>query len=166
MISDRTYYSSITYQGRARGLGEHLVREINEAGLDGLVPGRVFVIEVDPDTALGRQHRPDRIGSESIDFQMEVRSSYRDLAMSDPVEWSFSTARNPLISLRTRSWSVSSMIDHFEGVVGHSRVVDLLRQDADEPANAYLFFGPGIGGQSDAGPPVRCRDSLPDPGCA
>ena len=84
VISDRTYYSSISYQGRARGLGEQRVREINEAGLDGLVPGRVFVIEVDPDTALGRQHRPDRIGSESIDFQMEVRSSYRDLAMAEP----------------------------------------------------------------------------------
>jgi DNA polymerase III delta' subunit len=34
------------------------------------------------------------------------------------------------------------MADHFEGVIGHSRVVDLLRKDAAEPANAYLFFGP------------------------
>ena len=84
VISDRTYYSSIAYQGRARGLGEQVVREINEAGLDAILPGRVFVIEVDPDTALGRQHRPDRIGSESVDFQREVRSAYRDLAAADP----------------------------------------------------------------------------------
>ncbi len=84
VISDRTYYSSIAYQGRARGLGEEVVREINEAGLDGVVPGRVFVIEVDPDTALGRQHRPDRIGSESVDFQREVRSAYRHLAAAAP----------------------------------------------------------------------------------
>ncbi|HEX6147920.1 MAG TPA: dTMP kinase, partial [Acidimicrobiia bacterium] len=33
VISDRTYYSSIAYQGRARGLGEEKVREINEIGL-------------------------------------------------------------------------------------------------------------------------------------
>jgi dTMP kinase len=84
VISDRTYYSSITYQGRARGLGEQVVREINEAGLGGIVPARVFVLEVDPDTALGRQHRPDRIGSESVDFQRAVRSAYRELAETDP----------------------------------------------------------------------------------
>jgi dTMP kinase len=61
-----------------------VVREINEAGLGGIVPDRVFVLEVDPDTALGRQHRPDRIGSESVDFQRAVRSAYRDLAAADP----------------------------------------------------------------------------------
>lgn len=84
VISDRTYYSSIAYQGRARGLGEERVRKINETGLDGVVPGRVFVIEVDPDTALGRQHRADRIGSEGVDFQEAVRHAYRDLATSEP----------------------------------------------------------------------------------
>jgi dTMP kinase len=84
VISDRTYYSSIAYQGRARGLGEERVREINEAVLGGVEPGHVFVIEVDPGTALARQGRPDRIGSESLEFQESVRSSYRDLAVAEP----------------------------------------------------------------------------------
>ena len=84
VISDRTYYSSIAYQGRARGLGEQAVREINEIGLDGVVPGRVFVLEVDPGTGLGRQHRPDRIGSESVDFQKAVSDAYRNLAEAEP----------------------------------------------------------------------------------
>jgi dTMP kinase len=84
VISDRTYYSSIAYQGRARGLGEQRVREINEMGLDGVVPGRVFVLEVDPGTGLGRQDRADRIGSESIVFQEAVSDAYRDLAGSEP----------------------------------------------------------------------------------
>lgn len=84
VISDRTYYSSITYQGRARGLGEKRVREINEIGLDGTMPGLVFVLEVDPGTGLERQHRPDRIGGESIDFQEKVREAYRDLAKAEP----------------------------------------------------------------------------------
>lgn len=83
VISDRTYYSSIAYQGRARGLGEEKVREINEIGLGGVVPGRVFVLEVDPGTGLGRQHRPDRIGSESVEFQKSVMEAYRDLARSE-----------------------------------------------------------------------------------
>lgn len=84
VISDRTYYSSIAYQGRARGMGEDRVREINEIGLEGIEPGRVFVIDVDPGKALGRQHRPDRIGSESLAFQEDVAAAYRGLAVAEP----------------------------------------------------------------------------------
>lgn len=84
VISDRTYFSSIAYQGRARGLGEETVRDINEIGLEGIVPGLVFVIEVDPELALGRQQRTDRIGGESVDFQAAVSRSYRDLAAAEP----------------------------------------------------------------------------------
>jgi len=84
VISDRTYYSSIAYQGRARGMGEEKVREINETGLEGVEPGRVFVLDVDPGMGLGRQHRPDRIGSESVEFQEAVMGAYRDLAVAEP----------------------------------------------------------------------------------
>ena len=47
-------------------------------------PGRVFVIDIDPGEALGRQGRSDRIGSESVDFQMEVSAAYRDFAVAEP----------------------------------------------------------------------------------
>ncbi len=80
VISDRTYYSSIAYQGRARGLGEEMVRSINETGLDGVLPDHVFVLDVEPDVALARQDNPDRIGKEGVDFQAAVRSCYLDLA--------------------------------------------------------------------------------------
>lgn len=84
VISDRTYYSSIAYQGRARGMGEDRVRRINEIGLDGVIPDHVFVLDVDAETALGRQDRPDRIGKEGVEFQEEVRTAYRDLARIEP----------------------------------------------------------------------------------
>lgn len=84
VISDRTFYSSIAYQGRARGMGEDRVREINEIGLDGVVPDHVFVLDVDPGKALGRQDHPDRIGKEGVDFQEAVRSAYLGLSVSEP----------------------------------------------------------------------------------
>jgi dTMP kinase len=84
VISDRTYYSSIAYQGTARGLGEDRVRKINETGLDGVIPNHVFVLDVDPGTALGRQHREDRIGGEGAAFQEAVREGYRALGQSEP----------------------------------------------------------------------------------
>lgn len=84
VVSDRTYLSSIAYQGRARRLGEEVVRRINEIGLEGTVPGLVFVIEVDPGTGLDRQQRADRIGREGVEFQHRVREGYRALARSEP----------------------------------------------------------------------------------
>ncbi|MFP3881665.1 MAG: dTMP kinase [Actinomycetota bacterium] len=80
VVSDRTYYSSIAYQGRARSLGEDTVRSINETGLEGVLPDHVFVLDVEPDVALARQDRPDRIGKEGVEFQAAVRSCYLDLA--------------------------------------------------------------------------------------
>ncbi len=84
VISDRTYYSSIAYQGRGRGLGEDEVRAINERGLGGVVPDHVFVLDVDPETALARQHNADRIGKEGVGFQEKVRAAYLDLAKREP----------------------------------------------------------------------------------
>jgi dTMP kinase len=83
VISDRTYYSSIAYQGRARGLGEERIRELNELGLDGVIPDKVFILDVSPSDALPRQHREDRIGRESAVFQETVRSAYLDLARKE-----------------------------------------------------------------------------------
>lgn len=80
VISDRSYYSSIAYQGRARGLGEDKVRTINETGLDGVIPDFVFVLDVAPEVALSRQDSPDRIGKEGIAFQVAVRDAYLELA--------------------------------------------------------------------------------------
>lgn len=84
VVSDRTYYSSMAYQGHARGLGIEKVREINELGLDGVLPDYVFVLDVDSETALSRQHRADRIGREGVEFQERVRDGYQLLAEDDP----------------------------------------------------------------------------------
>ncbi len=106
VVSDRTYYSSIAYQGAARGLGEDQVREINEAALEGVEPGFVFVIEVDPGTALARQDRPDRIGSESLEFQEAVRTGYRDLAVAEPNRVTLLDGAQPVADLVDRVMQV------------------------------------------------------------
>lgn len=84
VISDRTYYSSLAYQGRARGVGMDWVREINEWAVDGVIPDLVVVLDVDPEEGLRRQHREDRIGREGVDFQSEVRAAYLELAEAEP----------------------------------------------------------------------------------
>lgn len=84
VISDRTFFSSVAYQGRARGLGEMRIREINEWAVGGVVPDIVFVLDVPTDRALDRQHRADRIGREGVAFQDEVRAAYLALAEAEP----------------------------------------------------------------------------------
>ena len=80
VISDRTFYSSIAYQGRARGLGEQQIRDLNEWAVAGTTPDLVVILDVDPAEALARQHRADRIGGEGVEFQESVRSAYLDMA--------------------------------------------------------------------------------------
>lgn len=84
VVSDRTYYSSIAYQGRARGMGVDTVRQVNEIALDGTVPELVFVLDIDPAAGLSRQDDPDRIGREGVEFQTEVRAAYQDLRDHEP----------------------------------------------------------------------------------
>ncbi|MEX1038677.1 MAG: dTMP kinase [Acidimicrobiia bacterium] len=84
VISDRTYFSSVAYQGAGRGLGMDTVRSINEAGLEGVEPDHVFILDIDVDVALGRQGRPDRIGAEEPAFHQAVRGAYQQLAETEP----------------------------------------------------------------------------------
>jgi dTMP kinase len=108
VISDRTYYSSIAYQGFGRGLGGDRVRAINETGLDGVVPDYVFVLDVDPTTGLARQHRSDRIGGEGLEFQQRVRQGYASLAADEPERvWILDGSR-----------SVDDLVDEIMGRVG------------------------------------------------
>ena len=84
VISDRTYYSSLAYQGAARGLGMEPVRSLNETVLGGVVPDLVAVIDVAPDLGLRRQHGEDRIGGTGLVFQQAVSDAYHHLAAADP----------------------------------------------------------------------------------
>jgi dTMP kinase len=84
VISDRSLYSSLAYQGAARGLGIGPVRIVNELAVGGLVPDLVVVLMLDTRTGLSRQGDPDRIGGEGHDFHQNVLDGYRDLASAEP----------------------------------------------------------------------------------
>ena len=99
VVSDRTYYSSIAYQGRARGLGEETVRQVNEIALEGTVPDWVFVLDIEPAAGLERQDDPDRIGKEGVVFQATVRAAYQALAEQEPGKVMILDATRPVDEL-------------------------------------------------------------------
>ncbi|MDJ0961322.1 MAG: dTMP kinase [Acidimicrobiia bacterium] len=84
IVSDRSVYSSLAYQGGGRGLGIEAVRAVNEAGLCGVWPDLVIVLRVDPARGLARQEVEDRIGAEGIAFQQQVADAFDRIAAQDP----------------------------------------------------------------------------------
>lgn len=83
VVGDRSVYSSLAYQGGARGLGIDVVRRVNEAGLGDVWPDLVVLLEVEPETALARQDDPDRIGGEGVEFQQAVADTFAKLAADE-----------------------------------------------------------------------------------
>jgi len=83
VLSDRSYYSSLAYQGGGRGLGVDAVRGLNETVLDGVLPDLVVVLDVEPEVGFARETERDRIGEGGLDLQRRVAETYRDLAARD-----------------------------------------------------------------------------------
>lgn len=84
VISDRSVYSSLAYQGAGRRLGVEQVRAVNEPGLGDVWPELVVLLDLDAATGLARQQDADRIGREGVEFQTVVGDAFRQLANDDP----------------------------------------------------------------------------------
>ncbi|MEN8234056.1 MAG: dTMP kinase [Actinomycetota bacterium] len=96
VLSDRTVYSSLAYQGAGRGLGIDEVRRVNEPGLRGVWPSLVVLLSVDPREGLSRQEGGDRIGDEGVAFQRRVAEGFRTVADSEPERFVHIDAAAPL----------------------------------------------------------------------
>lgn len=84
VLSDRTVYSSLAYQGGGRRLGLEEVRTLNALALDGTWPDLVVWLDVDAEVGLTRQENGDRIGSEGLAFHLAVADTFAELAAAEP----------------------------------------------------------------------------------
>lgn len=84
VLSDRTVYSSLAYQGGGRRLGLEEVRTLNALALDGTWPDLVVWLDVAAEVGLTRQENGDRIGSEDLAFHVAVADTFAALAAADP----------------------------------------------------------------------------------
>jgi dTMP kinase len=96
VLSDRTVYSSLAYQGIGRGLGLDTVRAVNEAGLGGTWPDLVILLDLDPETGLAREDGADRISSAGLELQRRVAAAYDRLAEAEPERFARIDAGRPL----------------------------------------------------------------------
>lgn len=85
VISDRYIDSSLAYQGAGRDLTIDDIARISQWATNGLVADLTVLLDVPPDTGLGRAGaQPDRIESEPAEFHERVRNGFRELAARHP----------------------------------------------------------------------------------
>lgn len=89
VVSDRSVYSSLAYQGGGRGLDLDTIRSISRWALDGYWPDLVVFLDLDPEMARQRLagRRLDRFELEDAAFSSRLRDTFADLAAAEPRRW-------------------------------------------------------------------------------
>ena len=89
VISDRSVYSTLAYQGYGRGLAIDEVRRLNDWAVDGLWPELVVLIDAPAEVlALRMSGRDlDRFEREDDGFHDRVREGFRAMADAEPERW-------------------------------------------------------------------------------
>ncbi len=89
VVSDRSVYSTLAYQGYGRELPLDELRSINEWAMGGLWPELVLLLDVDT-AVLERRMRGrqlDRFEQEGDEFHQRVRDGFRTMAAGEPERW-------------------------------------------------------------------------------
>lgn len=89
VVSDRSVYSSLAYQGYGRQLPLGPIRAFNDFAIDARWPDLVVYIKVDLDTVRRRLQKrdTDRFERESDDFFRRVMHGFDQLAANEPDRW-------------------------------------------------------------------------------
>lgn len=89
VVSDRSVYSTLAYQGYGRNLPLAMVRQVNDWALAGRWPDLVILLEVDHGPAMERlrSRALDRFENEDEAFFRRVSEGFRAMAEQDPDHW-------------------------------------------------------------------------------
>lgn len=83
VVSDRSMYSTLAYQGFGEGLNLDFLIELNMFATGGLKPDVVFCFDIDLNTMKDRVKKPDVIELKSREFFDRVRRGYISLAETE-----------------------------------------------------------------------------------
>ena len=89
VVSDRSVYSTIAYQGYGRCLPLDTVRSVNDWALQGRWPDLVILLDVSHEHAMSRlaNRSLDRFEQEDGEFFRRVRDGFHAMAAGDPEHW-------------------------------------------------------------------------------
>jgi len=89
VVSDRSIYSTLAYQGYGRQLGTEALLSISTWALNDRLPDLVIYIDVPTDVLNARLAKRDldRFEREGADFFARIADGFRELRASDPDRW-------------------------------------------------------------------------------
>ena len=106
VVSDRSAYSSMAYQGGGRELGLETIRVLNELAVGGRWPDLVVMLRVDREVASGRLDRAlDRFEREDEAFHHRVATAFDQMAADDPDRWLVVDGQGTVAEVADRLWS-------------------------------------------------------------
>ena len=89
VVSDRSVYSSIAYQGYGRALDLEQVQSVNRWAIHDRWPDLVVLLDIDHTTAMARigDRSLDRFEREEAGFFQRIVEGFRTMAREDPNRW-------------------------------------------------------------------------------
>jgi dTMP kinase len=89
VVSDRSVFSSMAYQGYGRELDLDEIRSINDWAIEGLWPTTVIFLDTPDETIAERMSRRslDRFEAAGDAFHARVLTGFRTMAAADPDRW-------------------------------------------------------------------------------
>ena len=89
VVSDRSVYSSLAYQGFGRELDLADIRRLNEWATAGIWPSAVVFLDTPDDVIAERMSRRDldRFEAAGAEFHTRVLAGFREMADADPDHW-------------------------------------------------------------------------------
>ena len=113
VISDRSYGSSLAYQGFGRGLQVDEVFEVSKWAMQGRLPDRNILLRVPLPIVMARLAAaglPDRLEAEGESFLKRIADGFDTLAAGDPVRWRVVDGVGSIDEVHERVWaSVSDL---------------------------------------------------------
>jgi dTMP kinase len=98
VVTDRSAYSSLAYQGYGRQLDLDQIRTLNEWATGGRWPDMVVFLDTPDEVIAERMSRRDldRFEAESDEFHQRVLDGFRTMAAADPGRWITVRAVGPI----------------------------------------------------------------------
>ena len=111
VVSDRSYGSSLAYQGYGRGLNVTEVMDLSRWAMQDRLPDRIILLRVPLATVMDRMARlgtPDRLESEGPGFLERVIDGFDALAARDAERWRVVDGVGEIDAIERRVWDAVS----------------------------------------------------------
>ncbi|QVL34415.1 dTMP kinase [Telmatocola sphagniphila] len=103
VLTDRYLLANLVYQGHAGGLPLSELKNIGQFCTEGILPGRVFILDMPIEEAITRRGRSaDRMEARSLEYQQKVREGFLKEAALEPDKYFVVDARSDVASIQKK----------------------------------------------------------------